>query len=46
MHRVFKRGVVTEVSGSGDAQRVRVKFEDGQEKLFAANAAPIVKVGK
>ena len=46
MHRVFKRGVVTEVSGSGDGQRVRVKFEDGQEKLFAANAAPIVKVGK
>ena len=46
MHRVFKRGVVTEVTGSGDGQRVRVRFADGQEKLFAANAAPIVKVGK
>ena len=46
MHRVFRRGVVTEVTGSGDAQRVRVKFESGQEKLFAASVAPIVKVGK
>ena len=46
MHRVFRRGEIIEVSGSGDAQRVRVRFEDGQEKLFAANVAPIVKVGK
>lgn len=46
MHRVFKRGVITEVTGSGDQQRVRVRFEDGAEKLFAANAAPIVKVSE
>ena len=46
MHRVFKRGVVVQVEGSGDSQRVRVRFEDGQEKLFAASVAPIVKVGQ
>ena len=46
MHRIFKRGVITEVTGSGDQQRVRVRFEDGVEKLFAANAAPIVKVSE
>ena len=39
-------GVGVEGVLGGDGQRVRVKFEDGQEKLFAANAAPIVKVGK
>ena len=43
-HRAYGRGAVTEVSGTGDSQRVRVKFDDGSERLFAANAAPIVKI--
>ncbi len=44
LHRVFKRGVVVEVLGAGDSQRVRVRFDSGAEKLFFANAAPIAKV--
>ena len=44
LHRVFKRGVVVEVLGAGDSQRVRVRFDSGAEKLFFANAAPSAKV--
>jgi len=43
-HRAYGRGDVVEVVGSGDDQRVRVKFDDGSVRLFAANAAPITRI--
>ena len=45
-HRVFGNGVITGLSGSGDAQRVRIRFVNGDERSFSASAAPIVKLEK
>ena len=45
-HRVFGAGVVTELSGQGADQRVRIRFGNGSERTFSAYAAPIVKVEK
>ena len=44
-HRVFGSGVITAVTGEGNAQRVRIRFGDGSERSFSAGAAPIVKLG-
>ena len=44
--RVFGRGDVVELSGDGAQQRVKIRFANGSERTFSANAAPIVKVEK
>ncbi|MGI6239112.1 MAG: DNA helicase PcrA [Christensenellales bacterium] len=44
MHRMFGPGSVEEVIGSGAGQRVRIAFDSGSVKIFAANAAPIVRL--
>ena len=46
LHRTMGKGTVVELSGSGEEQRVRVDFGERGTKLFAVNAAPIVKVGE
>ena len=43
-HRVFGNGTIIELTGQGDAQRVRIRFADGSERAFSASAAPIVKL--
>ena len=46
IHRSFGRGQVVAVSGEGADQKVRVAFDGRGEKVFSANAAPIVKVNE
>ncbi|MEE1199646.1 MAG: 3'-5' exonuclease, partial [Christensenellales bacterium] len=46
IHKAFGRGRVVEVTGAGEAQRVKVDFGDRGEKIFSASVAPIVKVGE
>jgi DNA helicase-2/ATP-dependent DNA helicase PcrA len=46
LHRMFGPGTVDEVTGSGASQRVKINFDSGSVKIFAANAAPIVKMHK
>lgn len=46
LHRMFGMGKVEEITGSGAAQRVKIIFDSGSVKLFAANAAPIVRIHK
>ena len=46
LHRMFGPGVVTELAGKGAAQRAKVKFDSGSERIFAVNAAPIMKMRK
>ncbi len=46
LHRMFGPGTVTELAGTGSAQRARVKFDSGSERIFAVNAAPIMKMRK
>ena len=45
-HRVFGKGEVTGLTGQGMEQRVKIRFVNGSERTFSANAAPIVKVEK
>ena len=45
-HRVFGKGEVTDLTGQGAQQRVKIRFANGSERTFSANAAPIVKVEK
>ena len=44
MHRKFGKGVVREVTGSGDSARIFIVFPVFGEKAFALSIAPIVKV--
>ena len=44
MHRKFGKGVVREVTGSGDSARISIIFPVFGEKTFALSIAPIVKV--
>ena len=46
MHRMFGPGTVMELAGTGNAQRARIKFDSGTERIFAVNAAPILKMRK
>ena len=46
LHRMFGLGSVVELSGKGAAQRARIKFDSGSERIFAVNAAPIMKIRK
>ena len=46
LHRMFGQGTVVELSGKGAAQRARIKFDSGSERIFAVNAAPIMKLRK
>ena len=46
MHRMFGPGTVVELAGKGSAQRARIKFDSGSERIFAVNAAPIIKIRK
>ena len=46
IHRTMGKGTVVELIGAGEDQRVRVDFGERGTKLFAANAAPIVKIGE
>lgn len=46
MHRMFGPGTVIELAGKGSAQRARIKFDSGSERIFAVNAAPIIKMRK
>jgi len=46
LHRMFGPGTVVELSGKGAAQRARIKFDSGSERIFAVNAAPIMKIRK
>lgn len=43
-HKVFGRGVITGVSGSGSAMIVEIRFDSGVTKKLAAAFAPIEKV--
>jgi len=43
-HKVFGTGKVVEITGTGEAQRVRVHFNDGSERSFNAGIAPIVRL--
>ncbi|MBR6767633.1 MAG: DNA helicase PcrA [Clostridia bacterium] len=43
-HKVFGTGKITDVTGTGEAQRVKVKFNDGSERSFNAGIAPIVRL--
>jgi len=43
-HRMFGKGTISEIVGSGAAQRAKIKFDSGSEKIFALNAAPIQKI--
>lgn len=45
-HRVFGNGTVLELTGAGETQRLRIRFANGSERTFSANAAPIVKLEK
>ena len=45
-HRVFGTGDIVAVTGAGAEQRVKIRFANGTERTFAANAAPIVKLEK
>ena len=45
-HRVFGKGTVAALTGQGAEQRVKIRFVNGSERTFSANAAPIVKVEK
>ena len=45
-HRVFGNGTIVELTGQGLEQRVRIRFANGSERTFSANAAPIVKIEK
>ncbi len=44
LHRKFGKGVVREVSGSGEDARISIVFPVFGEKVFALSIAPIVKV--
>ena len=44
LHRKFGKGVVKEVTGSGDSARISIIFPVFGEKTFALSIAPIVKV--
>ena len=44
LHRKFGKGVVREVSGSGENARIAIVFPVFGEKVFALSIAPIVKV--
>ncbi len=44
LHRKFGKGVVREVTGSGDSARISIVFPVFGEKVFALSIAPIVKV--
>ncbi len=44
LHRKFGKGVVREVSGSGENARITIVFPVFGEKVFALSIAPIVKV--
>lgn len=46
LHRMFGQGTVIELAGKGSAQRARIKFDSGSERIFAVNAAPIMKMRK
>ena len=46
LHRMFGTGTVEEITGTGASQRVRISFDSGSVKIFAANAAPIVRMHK
>ena len=43
-HKVFGNGKIIEVTGAGEAQRVKVRFNDGSERSFNAGIAPIVRL--
>ena len=43
-HRVFGPGRIVDLTGAGEMQRVRVRFSNGSERSFYANAAPIIKL--
>lgn len=45
-HRVFGPATVVALTGQGVEQRVKLRFDDGNERTFSAHAAPIVKVEK
>ena len=44
LHRKFGKGVVREVSGTGENARIAIVFPVFGEKVFALSIAPIVKV--
>ena len=44
-HTRFGQGVVMEVQGSGRVAKLKIRFESGEVKLFAAATAPVVKLG-
>lgn len=44
-HTRFGQGVVLEVQGSGREAKLKIRFESGEVKLFAAATAPVVKLG-
>ena len=44
LHRKFGKGVVREVTGSGENARIAIVFPVFGEKVFALSIAPIVKV--
>lgn len=43
-HKVFGNGKIVDVTGAGEAQRVKVRFNDGSERSFNAGIAPIVRL--
>ena len=43
-HRAYGLGTVLEVTGAGGQQKVRIRFDDGAEKVFSVNSAPIMRV--
>ena len=43
-HRIFGEGEIIEVRHQGDGDRLVIRFKDGQEKVFPANTAPIVRI--
>ena len=43
-HRIFGEGEIIEVRPGKDGDRLVIRFGDGQEKIFPANTAPIVRI--
>ena len=41
---LYGLGTVLEVTGAGGQQKVRIRFDDGAEKVFSVNSAPIMRV--
>ena len=44
MDYLMRDGEVVELTGQGSEQRVRIRFDRGDERTFNASAAPIVKI--